>query len=192
MKFIAPSWDEIYLKCIALAEILRKKESVPLDYIVGVSRGGLILARILSDLLDIQDVSIIKCEYYSDIGETNKRPRISQDLKEDVSGKNVLLIDDVSDTGESLAEIRSYISYRRPRSFKIATIYVKPKSRVLPDYYVSKTSAWVIFPWELYETLKLLSRRKVKFSVAKTHIPNKYARMLFRMDPKLLGKKTSE
>ena len=192
MKFIAPSWDEIYLKCISLAEILRKKESVPLDYIVGVSRGGLILARILSDLLDIQNVGIIKCEYYSDIGETNRRPRISQKLQDDVSGKNVLLIDDVADTGESLAEIRSYMTSRRPRSFKIATIYVKPKTRIVPDYYVGNTSSWVIFPWELYETLKLLSRRKVKFSVAKTHIPNKYARILFKMDPKLIGYRTAQ
>ena len=112
-----------------------------------------------------------------------------QKLQEDVASKNVLLIDDVADTGESLAVIRSYMASRRPRSFKIATIYVKPKSSVVPDYYVTKTNSWVIFPWELHETLKLLSRRKVKFSVAKTHIPSKYASILFKMDPKLIGRK---
>ncbi len=62
--FIAPSWDQIYVKSIVLATAIRKRERVPIDYIVGVSRGGLVLARIISDLLDIQDISVIKCEYY--------------------------------------------------------------------------------------------------------------------------------
>jgi uncharacterized protein len=182
LKFIAPSWDEIYTKSIRLATKIRREERTPFDCLVGVSRGGLALTRIFSDLLDIQDVNIIRCEYYSDLGETKRKPRITQKIQRNLTGKYVLIIDDVADTGESLSEIKRYLLSRKPRGFKVATIYVKPRSLVLPDYFVAKTSAWIIFPWELYETIKLLSTRKIGTSLDKTHIPPKYAKMVSEMD----------
>jgi hypoxanthine phosphoribosyltransferase len=186
--FIAPSWDQIYVKSIVLATAIRKRERVPIDYIVGVSRGGLVLARIISDLLDIQDISVIKCEYYSGISETKNKPIIKEKLHSNISGKNVLAIDDVADTGGSISVIKQYLLSKNPRILRFATIYLKPTSNEIPDYFVSKTSAWIIFPWELYETLKLFSRRRIKAREANTHIPTKYARLLIKMDPKLSGR----
>ena len=142
------------------------------------------LTRILSDLLDIHEVNIIKCEYYSKLGVTNKKPRISK-LQEDLSGRNILIVDDVADTGESLAEIRKFLESKKPKVMKVATIYIKPWSKVLPDYYVSNTDAWIVFPWELYESIKLLSTRNEKISLRKAHIPVKYAKMLYNMDRRL-------
>jgi uncharacterized protein len=147
-----------------------------------------VLARIMSDLLDIQDVNTIKCEYYSGISETTRKPIIKEKLQGNISGKNILVIDDVADTGGSISQIKQYLLPKKPRSIRFATLYLKPGSKTVPDYFVSKTSAWIIFPWELYETLKLLSRRRIKASEAKTHIPRKYARMLIKMDPKLSGR----
>ena len=185
LKFIAPTWDEIYAKSVSLAAKLRREERMPFNCLVGVSRGGLVLARILSDLLDIQDVHIIKCEYYSDMGETNRKPRITQKIQGNITGKDVLIVDDVADTGESLIEIKKYLESRKPKEMKVATLYIKPWSKVLPDFYTSKTKAWIIFPWELYESMKLLSTRKIKTSLDETHIPPKYAKMLHKMDIKL-------
>ncbi|HVB11578.1 MAG TPA: phosphoribosyltransferase family protein [Nitrososphaerales archaeon] len=184
MKFVAPSWDEIYIKSIHLAEKIRKRENTPFDCLLGVSRGGLVLTRILSDLLDIQYVSVIKSEYYSKLGVTHNRPRISK-IQEDLSGRSILLVDDVADTGESLVEIKKFLKSKKPKGVKVATLYIKPWSKVLPDYYVSNTDAWIVFPWELYESIKLLSARKEKIGLRKAHIPLKYARMLYNMDRKL-------
>ncbi len=86
---------------------------------------------------------------------------------------------------KSLIEIKKYLESKMPKEMKVATLYIKPWSKVLPDFYVGKTSAWIIFPWELYESIKLLSSRKIKTSLDKTQIPLKYARMLHRMDDKL-------
>jgi uncharacterized protein len=184
LKFLAPSWDEIYVKSIHLVEKLKKKERTPIDCLLGVSRGGLVLTRILSDLLDIRDVNIIKCEYYSKLGITNKKPRIGQ-VQSDLAGKNILIVDDVADTGESLVEIKKFLEPKKPKRMKVATIYIKPWSKVLPDYYVSKTDAWIVFPWELYETIKLLSKGKEKIALRRAHIPARYARMLCKMDDQL-------
>jgi uncharacterized protein len=185
LKFVSPSWDGIYTQSIELATRLRKSEHWPFDVIVGVSRGGLALTRILSDLLDIDNVVITRCEYYSDLAKTKRTPVITQKIQDNLRGKNVLLVDDVSDTGKSLIAIKRYLNSKRPRSLTIATAYLKPWTKVVPDYYVKETDAWIIFPWELYEAVKSLSKRVGNSAVAKTHIPSRYLQMLHRMDPSL-------
>jgi hypoxanthine phosphoribosyltransferase len=42
------------------------------------------------------------------------------------------------------------------RSLRIATIHLKPWSKIIPDYYVSTTDNWVVYPWEIRETLEHL------------------------------------
>ena len=185
MKFIAPSWDEVFAKSIKLAENIRKTERFQFDCIIGVSRGGLALTRIISDLLDIQNVMITRCEYYTDIGEKKKKPLITQKIQGNISGKNVLVVDDVADTGESLLVIKSYLESKRPEQVKISTIFIKPWCKIIPDYFVSRTDSWIIFPWEYYEAIKSLSATNSKDILSKTHIPAKYIDMLYKMDKSL-------
>jgi len=185
LKFIAPSWDEILSKSIRLAEKIRKGEKNQFDCIVGISRGGLALTRIMSDLLDVQDVMITKCEYYTDIGEKSKKPVITQKIQGSIVGKKVLVVDDVADSGESLIVIREYLLSKRPAEAKIATIFIKPWCKLIPDYYTAKTDAWIIFPWEYYEAIKSLSATNGKDILAKTNIPPRYIEMLYKMDRSL-------
>jgi uncharacterized protein len=185
LKFISPSWDEILAKSIKLAKNIRKTEKSSFDCIIGISRGGLALTRIMSDLLDIQDVMITRCEYYTDIGEKKKSPLITQKIQGNISGKNILVVDDVADSGESLLVIRNYLESKRPKHVKISTIFIKPWCKIVPDYFVSKTDAWIIFPWEYYEAIKSLSATNSKDILSKTHIPSKYVEMLNNMDKSL-------
>ncbi len=189
MKFVAPSWDRIYTQSIELATRLRRSDRWPFDAIVGVSRGGLALARIMSDLLDIQNVMITRCEYYSDLDERKKKPVITQKIQGRITGRNVLLIDDVADTGGSLATIKRYLNSKRPKSLTVATAYIKPWSKVIPDYYASRTDAWIIFPWELHEALKSLSKKKGRSVISETHIPKRYLELLRAMDKSLTHRK---
>jgi uncharacterized protein len=186
MKFIAPSWDDVLSMAIKLAEKIRTGETSPFDCIVGVSRGGLALTRMMSDLLDVQNVMITRCEYYTDIGEKKKAPIITQKIQGSIARKNVLVVDDVADTGESLIVIKNYLESKRPKWVKIATAYIKPWCKVIPNYYISTTNAWIIFPWEYYEAIKSLSAKNGKDILRKTHIPQKYIQMLYKMDKTLL------
>jgi len=70
--------------------------------IVGVSRGGWPPARVMSDLLENPNLANMRVEFYKNIGVTAKRPKISQPVTSEVSGKRVLVVDDVSDSGHSL------------------------------------------------------------------------------------------
>ena len=150
MKFVTPSWNEIYESSLTLAARIRAIEKVPFETLVGVSRGGLVLCRILSDLLDIQDIRILKCEYYTDVGETRKKPLISQELQGDLKGKNVLVVDDVADSGKSLVAIMDYLKQKNPSRIRVVTIYMKPNSSKIPDYFAKRTTSWIIFPWERF------------------------------------------
>ncbi len=193
VRFIAPSWDEILERSIKLAEKIRRAEKEQFDGIVGISRGGLALTRIMSDLLDTQNVMITRCEYYTDIGEKRKKPIITQKIQGNISGKKILVVDDVADSGESLVVIKDYLESKRPADLKISTIFIKPWCKMLPDYFVARTDAWIIFPWEYYEAIKSLSATNSKDILSNTHIPPKYIDMLYRMDKSLRmrWKKTS-
>jgi uncharacterized protein len=160
LKFIAPSWESIFSQSLNLAEKIKTGEKgVRFDLLVGVSRGGLVVTRLISDLLSVENVQIVRSEYYTDVGKTLQRPRITQKIQTSIASKNVLLVDDVADTGESLIEIRKYLARLKPDHLVLATLYIKPWSKVKPDYFVSNTDAWIVFPWERFEAVKSLSAK---------------------------------
>ncbi len=160
-KFEAPSWDEVYELLLSLAKRIRETGYVP-EVIVGVSRGGWPPARIMSDLLENQNLANMKVVFYKDIGVRNRAPVITQPVTSEVSRKRVLVVDDVADSGLSLREVSKHLKRKGARDIKVCTIYLKPKSVFTPDFYARKTTKWVIFPWERLETLRLISRRLAK------------------------------
>jgi len=149
-------WIEAYELTLELCAKLREDGFEP-SLIVGISRGGLVPARIASDFFgrDIR-LTIVKVEFYSDIAKTQREPVISEGLRVGVEGERVLLVDDVADTGKSLALVNSLLKERGSKEVKILTLYKKPWTIIDPDYYARETEAWIIFPWEVLETLDLL------------------------------------
>jgi uncharacterized protein len=186
LKFISPSWDSIFRQSVKLAQKIRydqKNLGKPkFEVIIGVSRGGLVLARLMSDLLEIDNVVIAKSEYYSGMGKKNRKPTITQKIQKNIAGQNVLLVDDVADTGESLIEIKKHIQTKRPKYLAVATLYLKPWSKGIPDYYASRTEAWIIFPWELYESYNILKAKGGSRLVQRSKIPFAAVRRLERYD----------
>ena len=129
------------------------------DVIVAVLRGGAGVARAVSDIIGQTCITAMRCEFYDDIGKTMDRPRITQDIPLDVSGRNVLVCDDVSDSGRSMKLCIDHIAGKNPRELKTATIYIKPGTIFVPDYYAALTEKWIVFPGEEYETIRKLMRR---------------------------------
>ena len=153
LEFEIPSWDQIYKLLLNLASIVQKTGFEP-DIIVGVSRGGWPPARVMSDLLENPKLANVTTEFYVGVAETKGKPVITQPVSVSVKGKKVLVVDDVADTGESLRLVRSHLEEQGATEVKIATIYYKPWSVIIPDYYEKETSSWIIFPWERKETVR--------------------------------------
>ena len=153
LEFEIPSWDQIYGLLLNLANKVRKAGFKP-DIIVGVSRGGWPPARVMSDLLENPKLANVTAEFYVGIAETKGKPVITQPVSVPVRAKKLLVVDDVADTGESLRLVRAHLSEQGASEVKIATIYYKPWSVLIPDYYEKETKSWIIFPWERKETIR--------------------------------------
>jgi hypothetical protein len=113
----------------------------------------------MSDLLENPAIANVKAEFYLDVAKTKGEPVITQPVSVSVRDKKVLLMDDVADTGKSLRLVKSHLKERGATDVRIATIYYKPWSVVIPDYYEKKTSLWIIFPWERKETVRNIVKR---------------------------------
>jgi len=158
IEFEVPTWNEIYGMLLNLAEKIRRNGFKP-DIIVGVSRGGWPPARVLSDLLDNPNLANVRAEFYLGVAETKGEPVLTQPVSMEVAGKRVLVVDEVADTGKSLKLVKEHIVERGAVDVKIATVYYKPWSIIKPDYYEKETNRWIVFPWEIKETVRKIVER---------------------------------
>jgi uncharacterized protein len=158
LRFEAPTWNRIYDMLLDLAERIRKDRFKP-DIIVGISRGGWPPARILSDLLSNPNLANVRAEFYLGFAETRDEPSLTQPISMDVFDKRILIVDEVADTGKSLQLVKEHIVEQGAKELKIVTVYYKPWSIVKPNYYAKETSDWVVFPWEIKETINKILRR---------------------------------
>ncbi|MFW9808719.1 MAG: phosphoribosyltransferase [Candidatus Thorarchaeota archaeon] len=147
MEYLILSWSDVYNLTLQLSERIVVSGFKP-DVIVGIARGGWIPARILSDVLYMESLQNIRIEYYTDVGEKGKEPKITQPLTGSLAGKNVLLIDEVADTGDTLSHAIDHIRSFGIAEVRSAVLHYKPSSIVIPDFYMVETTKWIVYPWE--------------------------------------------
>ena len=152
-EFEVPTWSQIYAMLLSQAGKIRRSGFKP-DVIVGVTRGGWVPARVLSDLLGVQALATMRVEFYLGVAETQNEPVLTQGVSADVTEKKVLLVDDVADTGKSLRLAVDHLKQHGASEVRVAAVYRKPLSAVTPDYWEKETRGWVVFPWDAKETIR--------------------------------------
>jgi len=152
-KFEVTAWNRIYDGLLSQAEKIRQSGFRP-DVIVGITRGGWIPARVLSDLLEIPDLVTVRLEFYLGVAETKNEAVLTQGVSVVVKGKKALIVDDVSDTGKSLQLAREYFRQQGATEVRIANVYRKLWSAITPDYYGTEISCCVVFAWETKEPIR--------------------------------------
>lgn len=158
-QYEVTNWHSIYNILLELARTIKQNQILP-EIIVGVSRGGWLPARILSDLLDIPQLTSIRIEFYSEINQPNREPIITQPVPLPLHNKRVLLVDDITDSGKSLQLAKMELGKTADKIYTL-TLYHKPWSCLTPDFYFIETSKWIIFPWEYHESVKTLATRMI-------------------------------
>ena len=146
-KAFPVSWDQFHRDSRALAWRLSGING-NWRAIVCITRGGLVPAAVISRELGvrlIETVCVASYHDYTEQGELKVLKEINPKLLED-EGKDVLIIDDLTDTGKTAAIVRAMM----PKAH-FATIYAKPKGRPLVDTFVTEVSqdTWIYFPWDL-------------------------------------------
>jgi len=145
------NWDTYIKDCTLLIDKIKEKVSV-LDFpdaIVAIARGGLIPAQIVSYALNILRIYTIGISTY-DNTEQQKDTIMYQPLDGSVQNINVLVIDDIADSGKTFAFVENELKKRGCKDVHTASIYYKPCSKFKPEYYVREISAdvWVKFPYD--------------------------------------------
>jgi len=141
------SWDEIISLTKKLAEKIKESEFKP-DILVGMIRGGLVPVRILSTELKCNDVYCLRAKYAHKGKSKTREVRIILGLNVDLTGKKILLVDEIADSGETLKLIKDYLAFFNPKEIKTAVIHFKHSSIIVPDYFVETVDKWVQYPWE--------------------------------------------
>lgn len=160
-EYYIPSWDDIEENIFDIAEKIIKDDFYP-DAIVAILTGGVIPAKLISDLLGIKNIKYIEIKFYRAVGRTDVKPTIKAVYVNDLENKNVLVIDDVADSGETLDAVTNIITMFNPKKIKTATIYIKPWSKRIPDYYSKSIDKWIIFPWDKWEVVRENKEAPVK------------------------------
>lgn len=147
------SWEEAYRLAKILARKIKSSGFKP-DLVIGIARGGLVPARIVCDFLLQKDLAAVKVEHWG-IAATLGKARIKFPLPIDISGKKVLVVDDVADTGDTFSVSMDYIKGKAPSEVKTAVLHYKTCSTCVPDYWAEKQDEWkwIIYPWAVYEDL---------------------------------------
>jgi hypoxanthine phosphoribosyltransferase len=153
MKYIYVSWSEAIKLTIELAGEIISSNYLP-NSIVAISRGGLIPARVLSDIINVDEVYSIKASLWGVGGKVFDRVVI-QEVELPIKGKKVLIVDDVVDSGSTLDTVVRRIKVFNPEEVRTAVLHIKPTSKYIPDYYVSRLEswAWIIYPWTIHEVI---------------------------------------
>ena len=138
-KSFLVSWDQLHRDAKALA--WRLSEIGSWNKVVAITRGGLVPAAIVARELEIRLIDTICVSSYDHQAQSDVK--IIKHASE--SGENVLLIDDLVDTGRTAKAVRKYITEAH-----FATVYVKPAGRPMVDTYVTEVSqdTWIFFPWD--------------------------------------------
>ena len=102
-------------------------------YVVGVLRGAFIfLADLLKHLDFPLDVDFIAISSYGTSTRSTGVVRLVKDLDENVEGRHVLIVEDIVDSGRTIAYINDIIRTRRVASLKLVSFLDRPDRREVP------------------------------------------------------------
>lgn len=144
---ISYSWSKFDNDIIWLYEKIISQNWIP-DYIVGVKRGGLIPAIKLSHLLS-KPMIMMSYQLRDSIDNSIKLLE-AQSLPKD---KNVLIVDDICDSGETISDIVTKFLEEGFNSVKTCALYFNDKQSFTIDFFANTInrdidSQWITFPWE--------------------------------------------
>ncbi len=98
--------------------------------LIGLLRGSFVFMADLARKIELtHQVDFMTASSYGNSMESSRDVRILKDLDDDIKGKDILIIEDIIDTGNTLNKIHEILSLREPKSISICTLLDKPSRR---------------------------------------------------------------
>ena len=116
-----------------LAAEIKKDYHCKNPLLIGILKGSFVFMADLIRLLDFPlEVEFIRLSSYGRGRSTPGELKVVQGLRSQIRGRDVLIIEDIVDTGQSLAFLLGYLRKKRPASLKLCALTDKPSRRQVP------------------------------------------------------------
>ena len=141
------SWDDLDEMVATLAD----EVGADYDVVLAITRGALVPAGMLAYRLGLRNILVAAVAFYDDTGQPAEQPTFFQFPADPLlHGQRVLVVDEVWDTGTTIAAVveRVEMAGGRPTT---AVLHYKPgrsKVELVPDHHVVATDAWVVYPFK--------------------------------------------
>ncbi|NOQ45449.1 MAG: phosphoribosyltransferase [Desulfobulbaceae bacterium] len=148
------SWGEVYRLSALLSRQVKDAGYLP-DVVVAIARGGYVPARLVCDFLDIYNLTDMRISHYTAGSSKEETARLSSPLCMEIKGLKVLIVDDITDTGDTVKVALQHLREFGPAEVKVAVLQHKKQSTLKPDFY-AKTLVkwrWIIYPWAVVEDI---------------------------------------
>ena len=149
------NWEYIYGLCRTVSEQVKAVDFEP-DVVVALARGGWFAGRCICDFLGLDDLTSLKMEHYVGTAEKTGEPEVRYPMPEgSVAGKDVLVIDDIADTGGSIERAYEYVTDRNAGEVRTATLQLLETSEFEPDFVGERLAewTWIVYPWNFIEDM---------------------------------------
>jgi len=108
-------------------------------HLIGVLSGACIFLADLARQLDLEvSIDFMAVASYGREKNSSGQVRLVKDLDSSIEGLNVILVEDILDTGRTVDYLRRLLAARRPKSLRIVALLDKPSRRLVldvrPDY----------------------------------------------------------
>lgn len=145
------TFEQVDQMCIQIHEKIKESGFTP-ELLVTMPRGGLVPTGILAGerMLDNRNMRTIAVSSYDFMQQGEVKLNAIFRVEDFEGFKSILLVDDLVDSGKTVEFVLELLKKELPKDvvFKVATLFYKPQSTVIPDYYVAETEDWIVFPWE--------------------------------------------
>jgi xanthine phosphoribosyltransferase len=146
-KVFPVSWDQFHRDCRALT--WRLSGLGPFAAVIGITRGGLVPATIVARELGVRMIDTVCVVSYDH--QTQGALRLLKGPSDQTmqlgggTGKGLLIVDDLVDTGKTARVVRDLLP-----DAHFATVYAKPMGKPLVDTFITEVSqdTWIFFPWD--------------------------------------------
>ena len=155
MKVQLLSHAEVYKASFELSRQITSSGYDP-EWVIAIARGGFPVARYVCDFLDIKNLASLQLSHYASAAEKKKDVEVRNNFTAEVSGKRLLLVDDVNDSGKTLQAATELLRRQNPAELRSAVLHHKESSRFQVDYCTERISEWrwITYPWAAMEDLE--------------------------------------
>lgn len=124
--------EEISTRVRELAEQISHDYAGCEPILVGILRGAVVfLADLMREMTISATIDFMAISTYGDATTSSGEVRLLKDLDESIEGRDVLVVEDIVDSGRTLQFLLNTLRVRRPRSLKVCALLDKPSRRVV-------------------------------------------------------------